>query len=207
MFGGFHGLKKTHVLPKNGGFFSEIIGLSSRSNVCALRAKNPRCATPCRARCLILISFIIYLAPTEGKKWWKYSSLLALRVQRRRSLWLIEENVVGVTEFNSSRRRLERSACGGVGGGRAMPGCALSRGTAVGKGGEGGGKAVTSSSSTSWWAGGVTRVLLARHGLPKSPPQSPKIVAFRLFRHEEQGRRNVEASCREKQEKKKKDTF
>lgn len=55
--------------------------------------------------------FIIYLALTEGKKWWKYSSLLALRVQRRRSLWLIEENVVGVTEFNSSRRRLERSAC------------------------------------------------------------------------------------------------
>lgn len=113
VFGGFHGLKKTHVLTKNGGFFSEIIGLSSRSNVCALRAKNPRCAKPCRARCLILIFFIICLALTEGKKWWKYSSLLALRVQRRRSLWLIEENVVGVTEFNSSRRRLERSACEG----------------------------------------------------------------------------------------------
>lgn len=30
----------------------------------------------------------------------------------RRSLWLIEGNVVGVAEFNSSDGRLERSVCG-----------------------------------------------------------------------------------------------
>lgn len=87
-------------------------------------------------------------------------------MQRRRSLWLIEENVVGVAEFNSSRRRLERWVRGWP-----MPGCALSWGTALGKGGRGWWQSCQVLQSHLLAGGRCNWELLTRHRLPKWPPQ------------------------------------
>lgn len=95
----------------NQKFFSKMIGPSLRSNVCAQRSKTLGCAKP---YCADGLSFTFHCLPHSHweKKWWKCTSLLALSVQCRRSLWHIEKNVVGVAEFNSSGRRIGRSVWG-----------------------------------------------------------------------------------------------